>query len=165
LLVLLLIGGGIVVIYAKTNGFTAKAQPSRPERFLAHRLLALSYPASAKTLQNPLPASPENLSRGRATYEGECAVCHCSDGSGDTQIGRGLYPKAPNLRHEVRLSDGELFYIIRNGIRFTGMPGWSDPDDQIWRMVLYLRALPHTVPAAAFSSVSSTGSVTPPEQR
>src|SRR5947209_4991361 len=112
---LIVIGAGGLMFYAKTQGFSAKAQPSRPERFIAHRLLALSYPASAKTLNNPLQATADNLAAGRRHYTHDCAVCHGDDGLGKTEIGQGMYPKTPNLQHEANLSDGELFYIIRNG--------------------------------------------------
>ncbi len=141
--VLLLAATGVLVIYAKTRGFTAKARPSAPERFIAERLLALSYPVAAKSLQNPLQPTPENVGRGERHYRHDCAVCHGDDGAGKTEIGQGLYPKVPNLRHEDDLTDGQLFFIIKNGVRFTGMPGWNDPDEEIWSMVLYIRDLPH----------------------
>jgi mono/diheme cytochrome c family protein len=143
LIVLILIGVGVLVVYAKTRGFTAKARPSAPERFIAHRLLELSYPAAAKSMQNPLQATPEYLTRAHDHYMHDCAVCHGDDGAGKTEIARGLYPKVPNLRHESDMTDGELFFIIKNGIRFTGMPGWSDPDDEIWKLVLFIRDLPN----------------------
>jgi mono/diheme cytochrome c family protein len=140
----IVIGVGVVVWYAKTRGFSATGQPSRPERFIAHRLLELSYPASAKSMKNPVPDTPAAVEEGRRHYSHDCAGCHGDDGLGHTEIGRGLYPKPPNLRHESDMPDGELFYIIRNGVRFTGMPGWMEPpDDEIWKLVLYIRALPN----------------------
>ena len=60
-------------------------------------------------------------------------------------INSGLYPPAPDLRQEEtqRLSDGELMYIIKNGIRFTGMPGWGGENEENWKLVLFIRHLPH----------------------
>ncbi len=150
--ILALVGIVVVVVYAKTEGFSAKARPSKPEAFVAHRLLALSYPAAAKTATNPLPATPDNVSRGHEEYRHDCAVCHGDDGTGKTEIAAGLYPKVPNLRHEADMTDGELFYIIRNGVRFTGMPGWSDPDEHIWRLVLFIRDLPNEAPQESAQS-------------
>jgi len=143
LVLISLICAGVVVVYAKTQGFSAKAQPSRPERFIAHRLLELSYPTSAKTLNNPLQSTPEALAEGQRHYKHDCSVCHGDDGQGHTEIGLGLYPKPPNLRHENDMPDGVLFYIVRNGVRFTGMPGSNDPDLEIWKTVLYIRDLPN----------------------
>jgi hypothetical protein len=63
-------------------------------------------------------------------------------------MGRGLYPKAPDMRLPATqsLSDAELFYIIENGVRFTGMPGWStgtkDGETASWHLVHFIRHLP-----------------------
>lgn len=75
-------------------------------------------------------------------------MCHANDGSGQTEIGRNLYPKAPDMRGPATqsLTDGELFYIIHNGIRFTGMPAWgdngADGDEDSWKLVHFIRHLP-----------------------
>lgn len=146
IVILFLIAVATVLVYAKTRGFSAKARPSGLEAAIAERLLDLSYPSSAKSMKNPLQPTPEYLTRGRDHFANDCAVCHGNDGLGRTEIGNGLYPKPPNLRDEADLSDGELFYIIRNGIRFTGMPGWNSRDDEIWKLVLFIRNLPQQTP-------------------
>ena len=75
-------------------------------------------------------------------------MCHGNNGSGKTDIGQNVYPRAPDLREQEtqRLSDGELFYIIRNGVRFTAMPAWGDdpPEDDrhSWILVHFIRHLP-----------------------
>jgi hypothetical protein len=80
-------------------------------------------------------------------------VCHAADGSGGTEIGRGLYPKVPDLRGRgaQKLADGEIFYIIREGVRFTGMPGFAeapeDEDTETWELVHLLRRFPGMAPA------------------
>src|SRR5262249_51647918 len=78
-----------------------------------------------------------------------CATCHANNGSGDTEMGRGLFPKPPDMRQAdtQEMTDGELFYIIEHGVRFTGMPGWSTGNDSgandSWRLVHFIRRLPH----------------------
>jgi len=66
-------------------------------------------------------------------------------------MGRHLFPRAPDIREEGtrRLSDGELYYIIHNGVRWTGMPAWGDADDDLdsWKLVLFVRHLPHVTQA------------------
>ena len=109
----------------------------------------LSIPAAERAKANPLPANAENLREGLEHFADHCAMCHGNNGSGDTPIGRGLYPKPPVLRdaRTQSLSDGELFSIIQNGIRFTGMPafggtgGEHDVQDS-WRLVQFIRHLP-----------------------
>ncbi len=74
-----------------------------------------------------------------------CAVCHGTDGTGKTQIGQNLYPRVPNLRsiESQRLTDGEFHYIIENGVRLTGMPGWGGSHAKYigdsWKLVTYIR--------------------------
>jgi mono/diheme cytochrome c family protein len=81
-----------------------------------------------------------------AHFADHCAPCHGNDSSGDTLYGKGLYPKPPDLRlaERQKLSDGELFWIIENGIRFTGMPafGGSHGSQDDWKLVLFIRHLP-----------------------
>ena len=66
--------------------------------------------------------------QGRAHFADHCASCHGNDGRGNTEMGRNLYPKAPDMRQSgtQHLSDGELYWIIENGVRLTGMPAWGD---------------------------------------
>jgi mono/diheme cytochrome c family protein len=114
----------------------------------ARTMRRLAIPAHLRDATNPLPASAEILSEGRAHFADHCATCHANDGSGDTEIGRNLYPKAPDMRLPTTqsLSDGELFYVIHNGIRLTGMPAWggADPveDRDSWKLVHFIRHLP-----------------------
>ena len=74
-----------------------------------------------------MPNTEEAIAEGRAHFADHCASCHANDGSGDTEMGRGLYPRAPDMRLAAtqNLEDHELFYIIENGIRLTGMPAWG----------------------------------------
>src|SRR5207249_11547680 len=77
--------------------------------------------------QNPVLASTEDLRDARLHFADHCAICHGNDGSGETMIGGGLYPKPPDLRlpQTQNLTDGELYWIIENGVRFTGMPAFA----------------------------------------
>lgn len=74
-------------------------------------------------------------------------MCHGYDGSAQTQVGRALYPKPPDLRQPPtqQLTDGEIHYIIQNGVRLTGMPAWStkhaQPEEDSWKLVLFIRQL------------------------
>jgi mono/diheme cytochrome c family protein len=129
--------------------FSARAEPTRLESAIALRLRHLSIPAAERAKANPLPANADNLREGLEHFADHCAVCHGNSGAGDTPIGRGLYPKPPILRdaRTQSLSDGELFSIIQNGIRFTGMPafggtGGEHGEQDSWRLVQFIRHLP-----------------------
>lgn len=131
------------------GGFSARERPSAAEAFVARRLRRLAIPATAREAANPVRATPEVLRDAREHFADHCAICHANDGSGDTDIGRNLYPPAPDMREEPTqsLTDGELFFIIHNGIRFTGMPAWGDADPakdrESWNAVHFIRHLPH----------------------
>jgi mono/diheme cytochrome c family protein len=139
-----LMGTGLLYWYVTAYGFSARAKPNRVEAFLARNARKLATPPEAKALQNPLSPTPLTIAEARDHFADHCAVCHANTGSGDTMINAGLYPPAPDMRREEtqHLSDGELLYIIKNGIRFTGMPGWGGEDEENWKLVLFIRHLP-----------------------
>jgi mono/diheme cytochrome c family protein len=135
------------------GGLSARATPSRLEIFLARNVRHLAIPANAREMWNPVVNSPAVQQEARRHFADHCATCHSNDGSGDSEIGRGLYPKPPDLRaaETQQLSDGELFWIIQNGVRFTGMPAFgSDPDHSdpadSWKLVHFIRHLPRLTP-------------------
>lgn len=84
------------------------------------------------------------IAEGRDHYADHCATCHGNDGSGTTYINQGLYPPAPDMRLPPtrQLTDGELFYVIQQGVPLTGMPGWGGKDEENWKLVLFIRHLP-----------------------
>jgi len=143
LIVALLGSAGGLYWYVTRHGFSAREPPSRLEAWLARRARGLATPADAKRMKNPLAATPMRVAEARDHFADHCALCHANDGSGKTPINEGLYPPAPDLREAdtQSLSDGELLYIIKNGIRFTGMPGWGGGDDENWKLVLFIRHL------------------------
>ena len=135
------------VFLFNANGFSTREQPSNVERWAARRALAMAAPAGAREQANPVPNTPEVLAEARAHWADHCAACHSNDGSGDTEMGKHMYPPAPDMRHAgtQRMTDGELFYIIKNGVRLTAMPAWggSDHDDEdSWKLVHFIRHLP-----------------------
>lgn len=157
---LAVIGGLVLVVLTAAalygwrltaRGFGARDSPSRMESLLAGKMRSWSIPASVVRLKNPLPNSPEVLAEGRAHWADHCASCHANDGSGKTQIGQNLYPRAPDMRLPATQlqPDGALFYVIQNGVRLTGMPAWGSPgtEDESWALVRFIRHLPRLTPA------------------
>ena len=133
------------------RGFSARQEPTAVEAFVARRVRSLATPRAAKESQNPVAASKEVLTDAMAHFADHCAFCHANDGSGDTPIGKGLYPKPPDLRKSEtqELTDGELFYMIHNGIRLTGMPAFGEEgkeDLDSWKLVHFIRHLPNITP-------------------
>lgn len=130
--------------YVGMHGFSARAKPMAMEAYFARHARLLSIPAGAKSMPNPIPATPLNIAEGRDHYADHCAVCHANNGSGKTQLGSNLYPPSPDMRTQAtqELTDGQLLYIIKNGVRFTGMPAWGGGDEENFKLVLFIRHLP-----------------------
>lgn len=140
------------VWYARTTGLSALPEASATERRVASAFRRFSIPAEIKERKNPVALSNEILAEGRSHFADHCAICHGNNGSGKTDMGRNLFPKAPDMRQAATqgLTDGELFWTIENGIRFTGMPGWSkgtaEGEQQTWHLVHFIRRLPQMTP-------------------
>lgn len=138
----------VVAAWLVSSGISARATPGRLETAVARRLRSMAVPAGARDRRNPQPRTAETLRSGLEHFADHCASCHANDGSGDTEMGRGLYPPAPDMRQRATqdLSDGELFYIIEHGVRFTGMPAWgtgtAEGEQASWHLVQFIRHLP-----------------------
>ena len=146
-LVITVVAAGGLLYYMTSHGFSAKDQPTVVEATLARTMRHLGVPRSAHARVNPTPDTPDTLKAGMEHFADHCALCHGNNGSGDTEIGRNLYPKAPDMRASLtqNLSDGELFYIIENGVRLTGMPAWGagpESEEGSWALVRFIRHLP-----------------------
>jgi mono/diheme cytochrome c family protein len=144
---LAILGGAVVVgALLLRGGISARAKPSRLEARVARTLRSWAIPSEAREATNPIAASPRVLAAGLAHFADHCASCHGNDGSGQVAIGRNLYPRAPDMRAPATqdLTDGELFYIIENGVRLTGMPAWGGPGsaEGSWHLVHFIRHLP-----------------------
>ena len=133
------------------DGLSSRANPTALETMMARNARRMAIPAGARKLQNPAGDTPENLRDARLHFADHCAICHANEGSGDTMMGRNLYPKPPDLRLEQtqKLADGEIFWVIENGVRFTGMPafgGAHGSEEDSWKLVRFIRHLPQLTP-------------------
>jgi len=156
-LTLLLLGtlvllGGALFLSTIRRGFSTHDEPSRMEAVVARSIRHWSAPADLRNEKNPLPLTPQVLGEARAHWADHCASCHANDGRGKADLGQRMYPRAPDMTLPATqsLSDGELFSIIENGIRLTGMPGWGDGSAESgygsWTLVHFMRHLPELTP-------------------
>ena len=145
---LLAVLGAAGLAYVRLTGLSALDAPGPLEARVARAVRTLAIPDEVRNRPNPVAASPDAVARGLEHYADHCTTCHANDGSGDTDFGRGLYPRPPDMRLGAtqQLTDGEMFHIIQHGVRFTGMPGFAtghEGDEQdAWYLVHFLRRLP-----------------------
>jgi mono/diheme cytochrome c family protein len=153
LLVIFAIAAAIGVYTIVRRGVSTRVPPSALETRIALAMRALATPTSAKAATNPVAKSDAVMEEALAHFADHCATCHANDGSGKTEMGRSFYPPVPDMREPRTqdLSDGELFAIIENGVRLTGMPAWgtgtADGARSSWTLVHFIRRLPSLTPA------------------
>jgi mono/diheme cytochrome c family protein len=148
----ILVGFGIVLLgafaVAATGAFdvSATSPPSKFEKRVADFSLRRSVARRAPRTQNPQTASPEVWRAGLAHFKENCVMCHGAPGVDESEFGQGLNPPAPDLTLPSiqKMSDGELFWIVSNGIRMTGMPAFSPTHkpEEVWKIVAFVRHLP-----------------------
>jgi mono/diheme cytochrome c family protein len=137
-----------VVVYATVSqgGLAADHRPGRLEEAVAGRLVKLSIPAARRAETNPYAADKGAWRAAADHFDDHCAVCHGDDGRGQTEIGPKMYPPVPDLASEPvqQLSDGALFSIIQNGVRWTGMPAFraEHSAEETWKLVSFIRQVP-----------------------
>jgi mono/diheme cytochrome c family protein len=123
----------------------ASKPPGGLEKAVARLTMNRSVGKRAGKTANPL-SGPDVIRAGLAHYREMCVFCHGAPGVDASEAGEGLNPPAPDLTIESvqRRTDGELFWIVQNGIRMTGMPafGGTHKDAEIWKIVAFLRHLP-----------------------
>jgi len=139
----------VAAIAVAASRFTLSAlpDPGQTETLLATQAKHYLIRRSSRSGIPPAPAQREAaIKEGERLFGTECAACHGMSGRNLTDAGRWMYPRAANLAsHDTQsYSDQEIFWVIKNGIRFSGMPAFGkvESDDHVWDLVLYFRTLP-----------------------
>ncbi len=143
-LVLAIAAGMLVVV---RQGFSTRSAPSAAEALVAGTIRHASIPGRYKQMRNPVDCSPQVFAEAGAHWADHCATCHDNTGSGQSLLGKTMYPRPPDMRLAATQdqSDGELYYTIDNGVRLTGMPAFGeagDNDTASWKLVCFIRRLP-----------------------
>jgi mono/diheme cytochrome c family protein len=145
--VVVLIVVGIAIASMTRSGLSAHDEPTRMEAAAARMVRHWAVPSELRDAKNPVPLAPAVLAEGREHFADHCAGCHGNDGKG-AAMGKQMYPKTPDMTGAPTqsLSDGEVFSIIENGVRLTGMPGFgtgtADSAHSSWVLVHFIRHLP-----------------------
>ncbi len=121
---------------------SADGTHSRLEARIMPVLLHASIARHASRETNPVPLDEDNLKAGVDTYKAMCARCHSTPEGNPSVYGQSFYPPAPQLpKGMAQYTDSQLFWLIKHGIRNTGMPAWGGmlSDDEIWQIVSLLK--------------------------
>ncbi len=144
--ILLLVLGAAAYLATGSFNVAATRPPGSVEKQVASMALTRSVQRRAPSAKNPLAGSPDAIRAGMAHYKEMCVTCHGAPGVDPSEIGEGLNPPAPDLTlpKVQERTDGQLFWLVQNGIRMTGMPafGPTHKDEEVWKIVAFLRHLP-----------------------
>ena len=163
-LIIIIGGAGFALLgFMPTNANTA---PPQMERHIAMSAVDASVERHAARVNNPVPPTPDNLIEGLKIYTMNCAVCHGGLDRQPAALAKNFYPPVPSLIvRPIDDPEWHVFYVIRTGIRYTGMPSWekvlSEPD--MWKVTAFLTRVEKLPPAVQDYWKKSTG-VAPPTE-
>ena len=146
---LLFVAAVAVAIYAGLYNIAADVPHTQPVYWLLDTLRERSVAARAQSIAVPNNLDDaKRISRGAGQYAEMCSGCHLAPGMKRTEISQGLYPRAPELRRKTDLAPAEQFWIVKHGVKMTGMPAWgvTHDDELLWDVVAFVRKLPELTP-------------------
>lgn len=135
----------LAVIYSGVFNVAATVEDTPLLRWVLVTTREASVQRRARGLQAPALGRAQQVENGFRVYREMCVMCHAAPGRSVPPMAKGLNPEAPTLVEEAEeMSAAELFWVTRNGIRFTGMPAWTASlnDAQIWDVVAFMKTLP-----------------------
>jgi thiosulfate dehydrogenase len=155
-----MIAGGAFVLKQGYIDFAADQRPSFIESKLSMAAVDASTDRRAPEQKNPVSPTEENIAAGAKLYLDHCAGCHGVPSNPDSQFAKSFYPAVPGFFHDApEMSESANFYIIRHGIRWTGMPAWQNTlnETQTWQVVTFLSNIEKLPPAAQKVFGETTG--------
>lgn len=150
----------LVVLALGVLNVGADVPPGPIERTLAGWARDRSVGRRAPQMKGPYDGQPAAIVTGFDHYRDNCVMCHGAPGVAGAELSKGLNPPAPSLgKEENDTPDGELFWVIKHGIRMTPMPafGPTQTDEEIWKIVAFIRHLPDLTEQERTSLLAATG--------
>ena len=141
---MVLLSVAAMAIYAGIYDIAADDPHSQPVFWLMQLVRDRSIAAHATDAVPVDLSNPKRIASGAVQYEEMCSTCHLAPGMKRTEISWGLYPRAPELKRGSRLTPAEQFWVVKHGIKMTGMPSWgvTHDDELLWDIVAFLRKMP-----------------------
>ena len=136
-------------VYLGAFNVAADEPHSRPFLWLVETIRERSIAVRARELRVPPLGQPAMIASGAADYNEMCAGCHLKPGAGDSEIRTAMYPRPPDLTKAKGADPAQTFWVIKHGIKMTGMPAWgaTHDDQRMWAIVAFLQQLPRLTPA------------------
>ena len=163
----ILAAGAIGFAYSGAYDIAAATPHSEPVWKALRIVMEHSVKRRARNLSVPELDDPEKVHRGFRSFQEMCVTCHGAPGAARSDIAKGLNPEAPDLAKTAgNWKPAELYWIVKHGIKMTGMPAWgpTHDDEALWALVAFLKVLP-SLPsgeyqgAVAYHRLNETGRV------
>lgn len=142
------VGAAVAAVFVTSGAYNMAAddEHSKPVYMVLETLRERSIEVRSKSIAAPDLDAPGMVASGAVMYDEMCAGCHLAPGSDHTEIRAGLYPQPPNLVEHGVHDPAEAFWIVKHGLKMSGMPAWgkSHDDDAIWNIVAFVRSAPTT---------------------
>ena len=164
---LILVFGGLGFALLGFFPTTANVEPPHWENHLAMSAADASMERHAPRITNPLMPNDQNLIDGIKLYTMNCAGCHGTLDPKPNTFGASFYPRAPNLiSHPPDDPEWHIFYTIRTGVRYTGMPAWEKTlsSDDMWKVTMFLSHMEKLPPAVQEYWKTNFGAGSAPEK-
>lgn len=148
-LVLILIVGGFVVVFTGVYNVSTNNHDNGVINWVMDTAMTRSVQEHAKGITAPSLSDPAMIQMGFRHYRAMCVDCHGAPGVHPEEIAKGLFPDAPDLAKTAGdWKPAELYWIIKNGIKFTAMPAWGPTHDEkaLWAMTAFVAKLPRLSP-------------------
>lgn len=145
ILVVLGLLAALIFIHSGVFNVAATVEDAPPLRWVLVTTREASVRRHARGIEAPDLSGAQRVESGFRTYRDACAMCHAAPGRDAFPMAQGLNPQAPSLAEKAEeMSAAELYWVIKNGIRFTGMPAWGGvlSDREIWDVVAFIQRLP-----------------------
>ena len=152
--ILLIVGGiglvgGVLLVYSGVFNVAADEPHSTPVYWLLESVRDRSIAAHARGIAIPPLTAPAMITAGGADYNEMCTGCHLKPGVEESELASAMYPRPPSLAQGKHRDPAETFWIVKHGIKMSGMPAWgaTHDDQRLWAMVAFLQQLPRLTPA------------------
>jgi len=139
---------GVAFLYSGVYPIGADHPHTAPVRWVINVLRDRSVEAHAKHIEVPDLSDSTMVLEGAGRYAAMCSGCHLAPGYDSDELYRGLYPRPPRLAKAKHLDPKEAFWVIKHGLKLTGMPAWgpTHDDEELWSMVAFLKKMPELSP-------------------
>ncbi len=168
-LFVLMVAGLALLVYSGAYDVAASNSPSKAEEWLLETIRESSISSRAEGIQAPPLGDAAQVQAGFELYRAHCVTCHGAPGAPPEELAMGLHPVPPGLSFPKvqKRPDAELFWIVKHGLKFTGMPGFGmmRSDEELWSLVAFVRMLPNLSPdeyqrmAEAGESTATAGEI------